>query len=278
MKTTNLLQDKERVFIFLLGRPRWANNGLIMALGLPKARLASCGLRLIFYGVTDALHVSNNMAAPKHDWFKKPERPPTPDSYWNVRPPQTWISKIARAEKPLLSFNEIMSTPIDFSAYVMNHLKIDKLTQEHLVVPTFNLLKGTCKSRVELDYNFEECYKALTDRLDRNNPKGKEYPFDLSKPLSLIMVQDISNKTPYTSYNNPQGIIYVDKYNRTRLMCSDELYKFSNGTLASVRIVLRDIVSNLRMDYLPKRRWSNLDRQRSRIMNKAIDKLLLERS
>nr|GEY27685.1 hypothetical protein [Tanacetum cinerariifolium]GEY30194.1 hypothetical protein [Tanacetum cinerariifolium] len=137
----------------------------------------------------------NVNASPYHGWFKKPERPPTPDSDWNVRksidfrPPQTWIGKIAQVEKPPISFNELMSTPIDFSAYVMNHLKIDKLTQEHLVVPTFNRLKGTCKSRVELEYNFEECYKALTDRLDWNNPEGKEYPFDLSKPLPLIMVQ-----------------------------------------------------------------------------------------
>ncbi|GKE78167.1 hypothetical protein Tco_1544287 [Tanacetum coccineum] len=103
-------------------------------------------------------------AAPKHDWFKIPERPPTPDSDWNL-----------------------MSTPIDFSACVINHLKIDNLTQHHLVGPAFNLLKGTCKSRVELEYNFKECYKAITDRLDWNNPKGKEYPFDLSNPLPLIM-------------------------------------------------------------------------------------------
>nr|GEV44642.1 retrovirus-related Pol polyprotein from transposon TNT 1-94 [Tanacetum cinerariifolium] len=76
-------------------------------------------------------------AAPKHEWFKKPERPLTPDSDWNVRktvdfrPPQIWISKIAEAEKPPLSFNMLMSPPIDFSAYVMNHLKIDNLTQDH---------------------------------------------------------------------------------------------------------------------------------------------------
>ncbi|GJR40225.1 hypothetical protein Tco_1215909 [Tanacetum coccineum] len=132
-------------------------------------------------------------AASKHGWFKKPKRPPMPDSNWNVgksidfRPPQKWIGKIAQAEKPPLSFNELMRTPIDFSAYVMNHLKIDNLTQEHLVGPAFNLLKGTCKSRVELEYNIEECYKAVTDRLDWNNPEGKEYPFDLSKPLPLIM-------------------------------------------------------------------------------------------
>ncbi|GJT15703.1 hypothetical protein Tco_0874409 [Tanacetum coccineum] len=55
--------------------------------------------------------------------------------------------------------------------------------------PTFNLLKGTCKSFVELEYHFEECYKAVMDQLNWNNPKGHEYPFDLSKPLSLIEAQ-----------------------------------------------------------------------------------------
>ncbi|GJV00814.1 hypothetical protein Tco_1330084 [Tanacetum coccineum] len=60
-------------------------------------------------------------------------------------------------------------------------------------------------------------------------------------------------------------------------MCTDELYKFSDGTLTSVRSVLHDIASNLRIDYLPKKRWSSLDRNKSRIMIKAIDRLLLER-
>ncbi|GKD86603.1 hypothetical protein Tco_1357757 [Tanacetum coccineum] len=111
----------------------------------------------------------NVKAAPKHEWFKKPKRPLTPDSDWNVgkaidfRPPQTWISKIAQAKKPPLFFDGLMSTPIDFSAYVMNHLNIDNLTQDHLVGPVFNLLKRTCRSRVELEYNIEECYKAVID-------------------------------------------------------------------------------------------------------------------
>nr|GEW08058.1 hypothetical protein [Tanacetum cinerariifolium] len=46
-------------------------------------------------------------------------------------------------EKPPLTFDELMSTPIDLSAYVMNNLKIENVTQEHLVRPAFNLLKGT---------------------------------------------------------------------------------------------------------------------------------------
>ncbi|GJY12724.1 retrovirus-related pol polyprotein from transposon TNT 1-94 [Tanacetum coccineum] len=104
----------------------------------------------------------NVEAASKDDWFKKPERPLTLDSDWNTiktldfRPPQTWVSKIAKERKPPLTFDELMSDPIDFSAYVLNNLKIENLTQEHLVGPAFNLLKGTCGSRVELGYHFEE--------------------------------------------------------------------------------------------------------------------------
>nr|GFA02913.1 putative reverse transcriptase domain-containing protein [Tanacetum cinerariifolium] len=70
MTTTNPLQDKERVFILLLGRPWWAYDGLIMALGLPMARLVSCGLRLFYYGVTDTLHVSNISAKKEEDKTK----------------------------------------------------------------------------------------------------------------------------------------------------------------------------------------------------------------
>ncbi|GJV33767.1 hypothetical protein Tco_1394167 [Tanacetum coccineum] len=91
----------------------------------------------------------NVKAASKHYWFKKPERPLTPDSDWNI----------------------------------------DNLTQEYLVGPAFNMIKGTCRIRMELEYNIEECYKSVTDRLDWNNLERKKYPFDLSKPLSLIVKQ-----------------------------------------------------------------------------------------
>ncbi|GJR53169.1 retrovirus-related pol polyprotein from transposon TNT 1-94 [Tanacetum coccineum] len=39
------------------------------------------------------------------------------------------------------TFGELMSTPIDFSAYIMNGLKITNLTQETLLGPAFRLLK-----------------------------------------------------------------------------------------------------------------------------------------
>ncbi|GKC75753.1 hypothetical protein Tco_1126527 [Tanacetum coccineum] len=93
---------------------------------------------------------------------------------------------IAKSEKPSQMFNELMSTPIDFTAFSMNRLQISDLTKANLVGPVYNLLKGTCKSYVELEYNMEECYKAINDQLDWNNPEGDKYPFDLRKPLPLI--------------------------------------------------------------------------------------------
>ncbi|GJT61650.1 hypothetical protein Tco_1005183 [Tanacetum coccineum] len=62
----------------------------------------------------------------------------------------------------------------------------------------------------------------------------------------------ISNLTPYTAYNNLQGIIYLAKFKRNMLMRSDELYKFCDGTLTSVRTMLHDIANYLMMEYLPK--------------------------
>nr|GEV67974.1 retrovirus-related Pol polyprotein from transposon TNT 1-94 [Tanacetum cinerariifolium] len=64
---------------------------------------------------------------------------------------------------------------------------------------------------------------------------------------------------------------------RNRLMRSDELYKFSYGTLTRPRTSLDDITKNVRMEYLPKRRWSTLEKKRANIMIKAIDKQLKER-
>ncbi|GKG46229.1 hypothetical protein Tco_0501075, partial [Tanacetum coccineum] len=51
---------------------------------------------------------------------------------------------------------------------------------------TFGSSKGTKSNYAKLEYDFEECYKALSEKLDWENPEGGNYPFDLSKPLPLI--------------------------------------------------------------------------------------------
>ncbi|GKA79416.1 hypothetical protein Tco_0786012 [Tanacetum coccineum] len=301
--------------------------------------------------------------------------------------------------------------------------------------PAFRLLKGTRSNCAKLEYDFEECYKALLEKLDYENPEGGDYPFDLSKPLPLItrgkrqrvpfeffinndlkylqggistmtyttsttktkaakydlpgiedmvpniwslvkvaydkyalwgishwreqcksfyafargmksrgdvyltkrilavthvsnwliniseddvadfaialrmftkslVIQkrvedlqlgvesyqkkinvtkpdttrhDLRKRHSYTPYKDPQGFIYVDDIRRNRLMRSDELYKFSDGTLTKLLSSLEDITKNINMTYLPKRWWSNLEKKRAHFMIKFINKLLKER-
>nr|GEU28973.1 hypothetical protein [Tanacetum cinerariifolium] len=75
----------------------------------------------------------------KAGWFKKPKRPPSPDPDWskrqqvNFRPPQTWISQFTCTEEPPTSFDELNDTSFDFSAFVMNRLKIPNLTKKFLL-------------------------------------------------------------------------------------------------------------------------------------------------
>ncbi|GKA31833.1 hypothetical protein Tco_0718200 [Tanacetum coccineum] len=83
------------------------------------------------------------------DWFQKPAKIPTPDRDWNKTlpavhgPVQPWLSNLAREEGPHKSFDELMDTPLDFSAFMMNRLKINTLTPELLAGLTFELMKDT---------------------------------------------------------------------------------------------------------------------------------------
>nr|GEV19152.1 hypothetical protein [Tanacetum cinerariifolium] len=70
------------------------------------------------------------------------------------------------------SFNELMDTPLEFSNFIMNRLRVDTLTPELLAGPTYELMKVSCKSLIELEYHLEEVYKATTDQLDWPNPEG----------------------------------------------------------------------------------------------------------
>nr|GEX45334.1 hypothetical protein [Tanacetum cinerariifolium] len=96
--------------------------------------------------------------------------------------------------------------------------------------------------------------------------------YDLNVALRMytrhIVIQrsNLKNKTAYTLHSNPHGIIYVDQFKRKRLMHADELHKFSDGTLNDVRTTLHDIAAGIRMEYLPMRNWSNLDKKRTRVM------------
>ncbi|GJT31400.1 hypothetical protein Tco_0911675 [Tanacetum coccineum] len=71
-------------------------------------------------------------------------------------PEQSCFNKIVQAVKPPLTFDELMITPIDFSAFAMNRLKIDNIIRAYLV-----------------------------DQLDWTNPEGHLRSVDMSEPLPL---------------------------------------------------------------------------------------------
>nr|GFB76913.1 hypothetical protein [Tanacetum cinerariifolium] len=126
------------------------------------------------------------------EWFQQQKKPLTLDRNWNKTLPAThgsiqpWISELAKQDDSRSSFNKLMDTPVDFSTFLMNRLKVDTLTHEFLAGPTYELMKGSCKSLVELEFFLERVYKVTTDQLDWNNPEGQQYLHNLLKPLPLI--------------------------------------------------------------------------------------------
>ncbi|GJZ01812.1 hypothetical protein Tco_0519773 [Tanacetum coccineum] len=81
-----------------------------------------------------------------------------------------------------------MDTPLDFSAFVMNRLKVDTLTPELLAGPTYKLMKG------------------------------QQYPHDLRKPLPLIPNSRGRRVIPFDHFINNDlaylsgGVSIVDTY------------------------------------------------------------------
>nr|GEY88960.1 hypothetical protein [Tanacetum cinerariifolium] len=95
-----------------------------------------------------------------------------------------------------------MDTPVDLSAFLMNRLKVDTLTPELLAGPTYELMMGSCKSLVELEFFLEEVYKATTSQLDWVNLEGHQYPHNLLKPLPLILNSRGRRVIPFDHFIN----------------------------------------------------------------------------
>ncbi|GJZ87964.1 hypothetical protein Tco_0659746 [Tanacetum coccineum] len=251
----------------------------------------------------------DNKAAPKHD------------------------CTIAKARQPPRTFDELMFTPIDFSAYVMNRLKIDNLTQEILVGPPLPLIEDRGRQVVPTDYfinndleylkggSSSSKYVTSTTRTKAAKYDNIEGIEDMGPKRQRFYAYACHWKSPHDVYSKRRIIAvtsvkvmrwYDYGYLEEIVVRRDDnvLYKFKEGDFPRLNLcdiedmllllvqkklsnldvddrydlgvalrmcVLHDIASNLEMDYLPKRHWSNLEMKRSRIMVKAIDKLLFER-
>nr|GFA21716.1 hypothetical protein [Tanacetum cinerariifolium] len=140
-----------------------------------------------------------------HDWNKT-----LPATHESIQP---WISKLAKQTVSRSSFNELMDTPVDFSAFLMNRLKVDTLTPELIAGPTYELLKGSCKSLVELEFFLEEVYK--------------ESARDVYSKRRIITVTELKI-VEWHNYNHLDWI--------TVRRDNDKLYKFKEGDFKRLRI------------------------------------------
>ncbi|GJT85332.1 hypothetical protein Tco_1067049 [Tanacetum coccineum] len=113
----------------------------------------------------------------------------------------------------------------------MNRLNVQTLTPELLAGPTFELMKGTCKSLTELEYFCEEVYKATTEKLDWINPEGRQYPHDLRQPLPLVPNSQDVTKVEIVEWQNYKHLDWI-----TVRRDDDVLYKFKEGDFHRLRI------------------------------------------
>nr|GEY94796.1 hypothetical protein [Tanacetum cinerariifolium] len=190
------------------------------------------------------------------EWFSQLQNPPTPDRDWNKTLPAThgsiqpWISKLAKQSNSRSSFNELMDTPLDFSNFLINRLKVDTLTPELLAGPTYKLMKGSCKSLVELEYQLEEVYKATTDQLDWVNPEYQQYPHNLLKhgrkrqqfygfAVNRESARDVYSKQRIIAVTELK-IVQWHNYKHLDWISmrrdDDKLYKFKEGNFKRLRI------------------------------------------
>ncbi|GJS31380.1 hypothetical protein Tco_0492000 [Tanacetum coccineum] len=154
------------------------------------------------------------------DWFQQPTRLPSPDHAWN---------------KSVLfcRFNE----SVQHKPCAKQSGNKDKTLES----PTFELMKGTCKSLTELEYFCEEVYKATTEKLDWINPEGRQYPHDLRQPLTpWESARDVySKRLDYCCCHKGEIVEWQDYKHLDWITVQrddDVLYKFKEGDFHRLRI------------------------------------------
>ncbi|GJW85635.1 hypothetical protein Tco_0158780 [Tanacetum coccineum] len=263
----------------------------------------------------------------------------TPDREWNQtktvddRPPQQWMTKFAQASGTTSPFNEFLATPIDFSAFMMNRLNIQNLTQDLLTSPTHDLIKGTCKSVVNKPLPLIPDARGrqiipydhfINNDLEylKGGSSSRKYTTSITKTKAADYDHNkwIEDKIPRSTWSEIMEFFGYTHLEEITFQRQDyKLYKFQEGdfkrlyhediedmlllliqgkltninvdergcTNVSLRIerptqtmfttYLNDIATGIQMEYLSKRKWSKQDKQRDRVMIKAIDKKLKDR-
>nr|GEV25231.1 hypothetical protein [Tanacetum cinerariifolium] len=162
-----------------------------------------------------------------------------------------------------------LNTSLDYTC------KYTKWIQELLII-----LKQTCPCINDLGVTLPTSASRSQPSGNTKKDKIQQTPSSAKKnkleayPRNDTYRSDLKHKEAYTAYSNPRGFIYLNKDKLNRLMCIDELHKFSDDMLNDVRTALDDRLKGIRMKYLPQTIWKRSDKERAATMIQAIDKQL----
>ncbi|GJY10983.1 uncharacterized mitochondrial protein-like protein [Tanacetum coccineum] len=113
------------------------------------------------------------------------------------------------------------------------------------------------------EYNFQECFNALTDKLDWNNLEGDRYPFDLSKPLPLPSQPGRPTVVAEYFFNNELEILKSSNPTKTYTT------SITNTKAARYEIFgIEDIVPTL---WSPFKFWNDKDALKESSIGKFLD-------
>ncbi|GJU17265.1 hypothetical protein Tco_1145231 [Tanacetum coccineum] len=143
------------------------------------------------------------------------------------RPVQSWINELVDAEEEPEDHEYKYGSVTLFGKLVKKIFKKDKITKEDVDGPSFELLKGTCKNSIELEYNIYQSSLALTDRIDWINPEGDRFHQDLSKPLPLTPLGKKRSPVNYF-FNHDLEYLVKGSKNITEIFVTGKLFYKGN--------------------------------------------------
>nr|GEW09112.1 hypothetical protein [Tanacetum cinerariifolium] len=183
---------------------------------------------------------------------------------------QASASESATTEEPMqTTFQMEEPSHLEFDTVAEDQRIVDTLTPKLLAGPTYELMKGSCKSLVELKYHLEEVFKATTDQLGWVNLKGQQYPHNLLKPLPLIPNNRGLQVIPFEHFiNNDLEYLYGGASSRKY---TTSIIKTKAADYRHINIVIQRRVEDLQLgveSYQKKLNLTKPDSYRSNLKRK----------
>nr|GEW82707.1 putative UPF0481 protein At3g02645 [Tanacetum cinerariifolium] len=194
--------------------------------------------------------------------------------------PRVWCQKLV--EKQLQAWSKIIKKLYKFKEGEFPDLHLNDIEDMILLIAQNMLFNLEC----DVIVGFVTALKMFTRGIIVKNKvedvqlgvESYQRKLDLTK--SQRTYPHISVKEPYTLNFDPPGVIYEDKRKKKRLTRVDEIHKFCDGTLQSIRNILRERLLNFKFGYnkgMPSREWIKKDKRRTCIMLNKIDDQLFKR-